>query len=176
MKTILQYIREFWKLDFDSRVYGATALVLALAIGFNYYFDLEDGFIDSFRKTPFSFVVYFLYYAAPYLAVLGIYKIFSVRIPGKMDKAFWITLLFALAILTFRVGFYWHEEFLSDLRPFRERYYYTKLSRAFINILVQGLGIMLLYLFWEKHNKNWYGFSWKNFKWQPYALMLLIMV
>lgn len=176
MKQIIQYIKDFWQLDFDGRVYGSTALLLAIAIGFNYAYNFEDGYIDSFQRKPVSFLVYGIYYAVPYFSVILIYKIFAVDIPGSLSKAFWITSGLAIFILTFRVGFYWHETFLLDIKSQPQRYFYTKLSRAVVNVLIQGLGVALVYLLWEKHNKNWYGLSWKNFKWQPYALMLLIML
>lgn len=175
MKQIIQYIRDFWKLDYHLPVYLTTAVVLSIAIGLNYYFDFEDSYIDSFNHRPISFLVYALYYGIPYFFVIALYKIYKVDIPEGFSRAFWITALLGIGILTFRVGFYWHDYFYEGLSGVN-RYYNAKLSRAVVNVLTQAMGIVLVYLIWEKYNKNWYGLSWKNFKWKPYALMLLIML
>jgi len=176
MKEIINYIRSFWKLDFDPKVYGVTILGLSIAIFFNYKFDFEDSILDAQRGSLFSFVYYFLYYAIAYYYVIFLYWIFKKKIPGLKDKLFWATSLFILVILSFKVYFHFYDQLLPDGLTSIEKYAFQKWIRAFVGVVIFFVGIAGYYVLVDKEKNSWYGMTTRGFKWRPYAIMLLIMV
>ncbi len=176
MKSILQYLQKFWKTDFDPLIYALTILGLGIAIYFNYLYDFEDSIVDSYRKQPISLLYYFLYYGAAYYYVIALYLIFKRDIPGLKSRQFVIKSLFVLALIAFKVFFYFDETWTDAGMALHERYAYIKTSKAIASVSIYTIGLIVFYYFFEKDKSNWYGLTTKGFNWRPYAIMLLIMV
>jgi len=176
MKEIFQYIRSFWKLDFDAKIYGTAIIGLSIAIYFNFKFDFEDGILDKQRGDLKSLLYYFLYYATAYYYVIFLYWIFKKKIPGLKDKLFWATSLFILFLLSFKVYFHFYEQLLPEGLTNIQKYVYRKWLLAFVGVLIFFLGISGFYLLFDKEKSSWYGMTTKGFKWRPYAVMLMIMI
>lgn len=176
MKPILQYLQKFWKTDFDAPIYGLTILGLTIAIFFNYLYDFEDSILDSYRRQPISLLYYFLYYASAYYYVIALYLLFKRDIPGLRSSTFLIKSLFVLALISFKIFFYFGEDWVDSSLPLHERYAWMKTIKASVSLVIYSVGLLLFYWFWEKDKSNYYGLTTKGFNWKPYAIMLLIMI
>lgn len=176
MKTILQYLKQFLKTDVDLPVYAMTFLGLGIAIFFNYLYDFEDSILDSYRKQPISLLYYFLYYAAAYYYVIGVYLLLKKDIPLLKSRQFVVKSLFILALISFKVYFYFGESWVDTSLPLQQRYAYTKIIKALVSVVIYTAGLVLFYRFVDANKSNWYGLTTRGFNWHPYAIMLLIMV
>ncbi len=176
MKEIVKYIKAFWKLDFDFKIYSTTIIGLSIAIFLNYKFDFEDGILDQQRGNLLSLFYYFLYYASAYYYVIFLYWIFNKKIPGLKDRMFWTTSIFILFLLSFKVYFHFYELLVPNGLTNIEKYAFRKWLRAFIGVVIFLTGIAGFYKFFDKEKSSWYGMTTKGFNWKPYAIMLLIMV
>lgn len=176
MKTILKYLKDFWKIDFDPPVYLLTILGLSVAIFFNYKYDFEDSILDSYYKQNIYFFYSFLYYGAAYYYVIALYLIFKRDIPKLKTRAFWISSLFFIGLLSFKSFFWWGTNWIPKGLPRADHYFYTKTILASKTVIIHTIGLVLFYKTIEKVKSNWYGLTTPDFNWRPYALMLLIMV
>lgn len=176
MRPILDYLKKFLKTDFDLPVYALTILGLSVAIFFNYLYDFEDSILDSYRKQPISLVYYFLYYAAAYYYVIALYLLLKRDIPGLKSGQFWLKSIFVLALISFKVFFYFEESWSDPGEALHIRYAYMKTSKAIAGVVIYTVFLSLFYFFVEKDKNNFYGLTTRGFNWRPYAIMLLIMV
>ncbi len=176
MKPILDYLHKFWRTDFDPPIYLLTILGLAIAIFFNYRYDFEDGILDSYRRQPISLLYYTLYYAAAYYYVILLYRLWNREIPCQYSWAFWGKSFFLLALIAFKVFFYYTDDWISTDLPLADRYAYRKILRAVQGLLIYSIGIMGFYLIFERYKSAWYGMTTRGFNWRPYAIMLVIML
>ena len=176
MKTILQQLRQFWQKDFHPKVYSCALLFISLAIFFNYQHNFEDGILDPLQRNWWAVGLYFLYFAIPYLIIIGLYWLF---IPSMRQhiyrRRFWLKTWFALGLLAVKVWFFYHL-LLSPDGQFQVRYLYSKLSNSFVDILIYTVGLVGFYRLLEVENKNVYGLATREFYWTPYALLLLFML
>ena len=176
MKSILGYLKDFWKKDFDLPVYSLTVLGLVIAITLNYTYDFEDRILDSFLRQPIYFLYNFLYYGAAYFYVIALYLLFKRDIPGLYSKDFWIRGLFFMALLAFKAYFLWGADWISRDLSKGDYYMQVKTLMAVRTLVAYGLGLLLFYMLVDKVKSNWYGMTTKGFNWRPYFFMLLFMI
>ncbi|MFK7810548.1 MAG: CPBP family intramembrane glutamic endopeptidase [Saprospiraceae bacterium] len=176
MKTILKYLKDFWKTDFDPPVYFLTILGLAIAIFFNYKYDFEDSILDRHYGEHIYFFYSFLYYGAAYYYVIALYFIFKRDLGQLKNRAFWISSLFFIGMLAFKSWFWWGLNYIPEDVTRAERYFYRKTILAAKTVVIYTVLLVLFYKLVEKVKSNWYGLTTPDFNWRPYALMLLVMV
>lgn len=175
MKSVFALLKTFWKKDYHPTIYGLSLAFIASAIVLNYHFDYEDGILDSYRTAWYAWDLYFLNYALPYFFVILLYYIFRRSIEFEIKQEFWVYSLFAIALLSLKVWFHWHEQFLPT-SDYQSRYLYFKISKRVVNVGIYALGILGFYFIYEKLNKSLYGLLTPEFNWRPYVFMLMIMV
>ncbi len=176
MKKIIEYIRSFWKLDFDLKIYGLTVLSLVIAIFFNYKYDFEDSVVDSFRGQWISLFYYILYYGVAYYYVIFLYWIVGKKIPGLKERWFWGTSFFIILVFSIKVFYPWYNELVPDGLSVPNRYFLHKWLRSAIGVGIFLIGIVGFYKLIDRDKSDWYGMTTKGFNWRPYAIMLLIML
>lgn len=176
MKKIISYVREFWKLDFDFKIYALAILGLSIAIFLNFKYDFEDGILDSYRGQWISLLYYFLYYASAYYFVIFIYWLLKKDISGLSESWFWITSLVIISILSFKVFFHFYDQWIPQGLSLAERYTFRKTVRAAVGVLIYIVGIGGFYFFFDRDKSNLYGMTTKGFNWRPYAIMLAMMI
>ncbi|MEE9349327.1 MAG: CPBP family intramembrane glutamic endopeptidase [Flavobacteriaceae bacterium] len=177
MKYIYNILREYIKSHFNVKLYTATFIFVSLLLYFNFKYDIEDSYIDSFYKTPWHTVLFFLYQGIPYYIVLLFVHFFTDNKSFFKNKRFWIISLLGLFILAIDRGFY-HQiyvaKWLSDNHSHR---YIRKLSNNFISIFVVILPMYLIYkTLLKKEMMHFYGVQREKLHHKPYWIMLLLMV
>ncbi|PID88397.1 MAG: hypothetical protein CSB06_00555 [Bacteroidia bacterium] len=177
MKEIVNELKAFLRKDFNLYAYGFTFLFLAVCTYLNYTYSFEKKWINSFFYTPWSKVVYPLYYLLPYLTVviltLGIKK----ELKKLKQAEFWIK-----SILFFTIF-----GIISHLPPVYRFIDFGNISIGeymFIHLLSFNasrlLPIILLFYFikliFDRKDKHLYGLGFEKMSYRPFFLMLLIML
>jgi hypothetical protein len=176
MRTIIRYIREYWKLHFDWKLYLAFFLFTGAIIGVNYGIDLEDGIIDrKYGLSEWRMVMLFGLHIIGYYGVVLIGAWITGRREALRQPAFWWKSLIGFAILAFYRGFYYHYEWRHvldrDIAIFVLRC--VKYGLGWITI---ALPLFMLYrLYDHRREPGFYGIRFQQIDWRPYFAMLLIV-
>jgi hypothetical protein len=169
MKIILQYIQQYFY-EVDKRILTLVSLLAAILIFLNYYYSIDKS-ISSQHSFFYGFIsryaIFLLAFALPYLY----YRLLKKR-NYTANPVFIFLLVAAPAIFSLKIALdiplhfsdnvnwndYWNNVFYWPLRL----------------VIVSGI----LFITWKivDSNQPFYGIVTKNIKWNPYWLMLLIML
>lgn len=177
MKYFLSLFRDYFKENYNSKLYGATLLWVAFLVTINFSFEVEDDFIDSFKNGYVRSILYFLYQATTYyVSCFFIYQ-FTKHKNFLTNKRFWIISLIGFLILGLSRGNYFAQDivYAIDLELSAFNYTYKIVIRV-LKITLVIAPLYILYYFGQRSTVNhFYGLRTKaNLK--PYFLLLLLMV
>ncbi|HUQ64511.1 MAG TPA: CPBP family intramembrane glutamic endopeptidase [Flavitalea sp.] len=168
MKKIIRWIREYILL-LDPRIFFPVFIFIAAGVFCNYFFHMNRR-IGTLQEGYQYLAWYFIFlsaFAFPYL----LYPIFG---KPNLFKQSNFNLLLLLAPLLFSWKMVYDIDFTFAVAPSQNIYW-----NAVLYWPLKLLGItMALFLIWkwQGDEQGFYGFTLKNFKPQPYLMMLLIMV
>ncbi len=177
MKYFLKLFRDYFKENFNIALYGATLLWVAFLIGINFYFDIEDLYIDTVPSGVWRSFLLFLYQAIPYYVSCYFIYHFLPNQDFFSKKAFWLISLFGFLVLGLSRGNYFAKDVLELVNPDRGTLNYIyKSSIRLIKFTITILPLGLFYLLYERRNiSHFYGLS--NIpSITKYLPLLLIMV
>ncbi|NOZ33823.1 MAG: hypothetical protein GXO80_00810 [Chlorobi bacterium] len=177
MKEIIIEIRDFLKSDFNIYAYGYTFFFLIAAVFFNYKYDFEDSFINSFYGKPISFLIYFLYYITPYLLILIPVLLIKKKHYLLKQSEFWIKSIIFFGIFGIMIAF-WQVRYLFDFSKltYSEKNYVYNLTfnlKRIIPFLIVFFAVKSIY---DKDLNHLYGLRYKGMNYRPFFLMLLLMI
>ncbi len=177
MKTILKYLKEYLKEDFNYKVYLTTIIFTGILIYFNYKYDFEDSYIDAYYGKPIRMLFFLLIEGIPYYFTVFIIYYFTKNKSFLTNKKFWLISLFGLIVLAVNRGFYWHNNIAKLIStPYSYRYIRTLLSN-FKEIFTVLLPFWIIYKWYLKNEiYHFYGIQKKNVNLKPYIIMILLMV
>lgn len=175
MKTIIGYLKQFIKEDFNPVVYGYVMLLISSMIFLNYYFHIQHYFFITFQGN-FNHVVFFIF--------LNIIAYYGVLIPQTfikkethlfIDKRIWIKSFIIIIIVSFASGISANSigNALFDNIP--ERIFFNKSLTQFRWFVIYFISLFILKLIYDRQSKGLYGLVMKTGKLQPYFIMLLIV-
>lgn len=168
MQRLLFYLKDYFSTA-HKKLFVATTLFTGLLVFLNYYYGIDDRII---RHTFFK--SFFLRYCISLSAFLTPYLFYFI-IKGSSysyNKLQLILILIAPAIFSLKmavnVNFRFSENF--EWNNYWNHIIYWPLLLAWI--------FAALFIIWKAHFKSqsFFGMTSKNFKWQPYSLLLLFMV
>ncbi len=170
MKSIFKVLSNYFTSYFHLQAYLSIGFFLTVLISLNYYFNVEDDYIDAIENGTLRFGLMFLFQAIPYLVTILIlthYKCF--KSPFK-SKKFWLLIGFGFSILALdRAIDFSHliQTYFIDLN-----YSYTRkianFSSGFILIILPLIAFALL----TKDQHRIYGLLGKFNGIRPYAFLL----
>ncbi|MBD0400715.1 CPBP family intramembrane metalloprotease [Flammeovirga sp. EKP202] len=175
MKQLITYFK-----DFHQNLYGPVTFLLiglwaAFLIGVNYYFDIEDGYIDHINSLPLKGVAFFLYHLVGYLGVLVIIHWSTDRKVLTQNKDFWIKLTFVFIVLAAARSFFFHHYLVSGLDGYTKVYFFKVFSKA-RKVIIFFTGAIFLYFFFDKKElSHFYGLSLKAKNLRPYFILLALI-
>ena len=177
MKYIYNILKDYLKEHFNLKLYVATLLFVSLLLYFNFKYDIEDSYIDSFYKTPVHAILFFLYQGIPYYIVLLFVHLFTDNNSFFRNRRFWLISLLGFVILALDRGFY-HQiylaNWLSDRHSLR---FIRKLINSFISLFVVVLPMYVIYkTILKKELNHFFGLQHKDIHLKPYLMMLLLML
>ena len=175
MKTVLLYLKDFLKENFNYKTYSLTALFLICCIYVNYQYNFEDKIIDAWYGKPERTLWYFLFYAFSYYGTVLIQILTAKKKDTVLKKEFWLYTLFGLIVLSLDASFSWHSEIGKDL-PWDVYILLYKILGDLSGIIATTIPLWLFYLLTKNNRDNFYGLSTTNTtSVNYYFLMLLIM-
>lgn len=137
-----------------------------------------DALKQSTRDGISIFIFHFVLYAIPFITAFAGFIVFRKRWDLISNYKFWLLVLFAIGVFTFRSGTttlmmplldYMYKNVTHPLYWFRV---YSDLAR-YMAIMIP---ITIYWYFDRKSSPTPYGFTLKNFDLKPYFLILLIML
>lgn len=175
MKKIWKFLVHHLREDFHPGQYTATAILLAVLLSFNYYFDFEDNYLEwlpGFTK----YISYFLFYSVPYFSAIFIFAHFKNRMDVFRTQGFWIRSLFGIAILTLDSSLPYLDNLLNYLaNPTIQNWLYKVVHNG-ISFITVFLPVLIFYYRYDRHEGHRYGLNSHKFDARPYFVMLAIML
>ena len=177
MFTIIKYLKEFIKSDFNLKVYLGTFLWIGLLVFINYKLDFEDSYIDAYYGKPIRMFFFFLIEGIPYFFTLLLVYFFTDNKKFLTNKRFWLISILGFAVLGINRGFYWH----NDVAKLISNPYTLKFTKRVLGNLKEIFTVLLpfwlIYRFLlKKEMPHFYGIQRKNVHLKPYFIMILIMI
>lgn len=173
MQTIFTYILDYFKQVDKWLLFFCTSFT-ALLVVLNYKLGIETRWLYQISSRLPRFFGFYLMYAtafiAPYLVLLLLK-----RPATPLPFFFWLLLLIAPAIFALKVNFHWVSRWVQEQVNGVWGDYYSNIIS-----LPSKLLLVVLILWVLRLSGNYYGSFWgltaRNFNWQPYAWMLVIMI
>jgi hypothetical protein len=173
MNLLLSYIQDFFK-NVDKWLLIFCAGFIAVFITLNYRFGIETkwlyGIHSRFGKFTGYYAMYALAFIIPYLLLL-----FTRHRQVAHLKMFWLLLFLSPAIFAVKVSFTGFSEWIQSCGSGAWAKYYSIIVNLPSRLVL--VAVPLFFFYWIEHyNQSFWGLTTKNFQWQPYLLMLLVMV
>lgn len=177
---IIGYLRAHLKEDFHIGYYLFTAGFLLLSLFGNYYLlpdrTVERWITDHYYGREICILWYMAFYGIPYLIIVGAYAWFHKQGQLFRSREFWIKALFGIFVLSLDASFYYYRSVVSLAENGTEAYIYRKIAGNLISFVAMWIPLLLFKKYWDKKQESFYGLTMQGFKYQPYVIMLLIMV
>jgi hypothetical protein len=173
MNLLLSYIHDFFK-NVDKWLLVFCAGFIAILITLNYRFGIETKWLYGIHSRLGKFAGFYALYAIafiiPYLLLL-----LTKHKESAQSKTFWILLLVSPAIFALKVSFTGFSEWIQSQGSGAWAKYYSIIVSLPSRLVLVAVPLFFFYWF-ENNNQPFWGLTTRNFQWQPYLLMLLVMV
>jgi len=147
-------------------------LFLVPAITLNYWYNFENGILNSFREEGWYFFLCLLYYSTPLLYAVLVYIFLYKKQHLFKERKFLFLIFFFPIVIAFDEAFNFHKQWVSGIEDEMVRYYAKKTLNHGIRVLTYFIPILMYYIFCEKENKNFYGLALSKVDLKPYLIML----
>jgi len=177
MKEIIIEIKDFLKKDFNIYTYSYTIIFLTIAVFLNYKYNFEHSYIDKFYRKPISFIIYPLYFIAPYYIVI-IPILFIKKQQYKLKQSeFWVKSIIYFTTFGVMVAF-WQIRDLFNLSnfDFSERYLLYRILNELKRIIPFIIIFYAVKLYYDKNETHLLGLRFKGINYKPFFVMLLLMM
>ncbi|WP_109832268.1 CPBP family intramembrane metalloprotease [Reichenbachiella versicolor] len=174
MKQIFAYLQKYWKAHYHLGFYLTTAIFLAVSIYFNYKYNFENGYIDSFYRQWTKLPLMSITTMLPFLVICGFMYVFNINRTWVKSKEFWILFLLAFVLIGFQRSFFLHYYLIDDL-PHADRLYGRKILWYLRPYLTTLIPILIFYNMYEKkrdEDNAWYGLKVKDTDFTPYFILV----
>ena len=169
MKEIVGFIAGFYK-EINKSVFIACTLLTAILIYLNYHLE-ADQYIDDknsvFASFCFRYLIFLIAFCLPYF--------FYFLLQGKN---YFKNILFSGLIIIAPAIFSWKIAMSTEIRIPVEavwNFYWNQVIYWPLRLVVLFVMLFIIWFIFFR-NESFFGLTTKNFKWNPYLLMLLIMI
>jgi hypothetical protein len=173
MQTIFTYILDYfkqvdkWLLFFCT---GFTALLVVL----NYKLGIETRWLYQISSRLPRLGGFYLMYATAFIIPYLVLLLFK-RPATPLPFFFWFLLLIAPAVFALKVNFHWVCRWVQEQVNGVWGNYYSNIVSLPSKLLLVALILWIVRVLGNYPGSFW-GLTTRNFNWQPYAWMLVIMV
>ncbi len=175
MKKIVGYLKSHIKSDFNPVAYLLVAILLTVAIRYNYQVDFEDGFLDL--QTGVRKVVYFfLFFSLPFYGTLIILGVFKRDVAFLRSTKFWMISGIGFFLQAFDSSVLFLTEITQFLFPPQLFLWGFKINNNYLSLLTITLPLLCLAFVVGRKNSYMYGLNNQRFDTRPYFTMLAIMI
>lgn len=152
-----------------------VVLILCLVIYFNYYHSLEYNIVHAGNNWFGSFAGYYFIYFIPFAAAYFLQLIFYKNFSQFKNKWFWIILLLAPAIFSFRVNFTFFQPLIQQLWKADEQLFWLRCSKWFLGLFATLVPVYMIWKIKDSTTEPFYGTS-KLQDIRPYVILIICMV
>ncbi len=175
MKKIVGYLKLHIKSDFNPVAYLLIAILLTIAIRYNYQVDFEDSFLDL--QTGFRKVVYFfLFFSLPFYTTLIILGVFKKDVAFLRSTKFWMISSIGFFLQAFDSSALFLTDITQSLFPPQLFRWGFKVSNNYLSLFIITLPLLGLAFLVGRKNSYTYGLNNQRFDTKPYFIMLAIMI
>jgi hypothetical protein len=175
MKKIWKFLVQHLREDFHPGQYATTAILLAVCISVNYYFDFEDNYLEWLGGVT-KFAAYFFFYAVPYFIAIFTFAYFKNRMEIFRAKGFWLRSLFGIGVLTLDASMPYLDVLLNYFSNPQIQNWLYKVVINGISFITVFIPILIFYYRYDQKAGHRYGLNSQTFDARPYFAMLLIML
>ncbi|MEO5683125.1 MAG: CPBP family intramembrane glutamic endopeptidase [Chitinophagaceae bacterium] len=173
MNLIFSYLQDYFR-NTDKWLLAFFACFAGIFLILNYRFGIETKWLYNIHSRWGKFLgfcsVYAIAFIIPFLVL-----VFTKHKQAASQPQFWLLLFLAPAIFALKVSFSGLTQWVAGTENDSWRRYYAIIINLPSRLLLVVIPLLLLWWF-QKSQPSFWGLTTKNFNWQPYALMLLIMV
>lgn len=172
MRTLVLYVKDFLKEDFEWPKYAAIIGFLALCIGVNFTFNFETNYVNI-GQSPQRYLHNFLFYSFAYFGALTLVRLTS-KAPAQLSRSFFLLSIMGMAIMAIDGSFRGSYDIA--------RWFMAGTDRMFLGRVIGEwksyfLVLLPLFLIWKAtENGNFYGLTLQNVNIKPYLWLLTLVV
>jgi len=175
LSLIFKYIKEFYQKEFNLFYLLLIIAMLALLIYLNYWHGLENK-LGAYAKSMLAgFFAYYLLYAIPFVTAFLLQGFFYKNCTFYTNTWFWIIVLFAPALFSFRVNFNFHQNWVTTQWPGVDKEFYLRSISWVVRAFVLIIPVFIIWWIKDRGNQPFYGIKPLQ-SLQPYLIMLLLML
>jgi hypothetical protein len=173
-KPVLYYLAQHRRENPSWVFYGLFACFLGVSLWWHYGTDYAMAYLLSDWMPRFW--VGALFYAVPYFFTVGLYSVCYQKTDFWLRTSFWLLSVGILFVLTMNQFSGYYLEIVS-LLPIELQEWGIKLG---FNLNASFFYLLIPAVFWcfspTLRRMHFYGCTTRDFKWQTYALMLVVML
>ena len=172
MRTLVIYVKDFFKADFEWPKYSAVIGFIAISIGVNFSLNFDSNYVNI-DQTPQRQIYYFLFYSFAYFGALALVRITTKKRAGLSKKFFLLSILglFIMAIDGSFRGSYGIADMLVDGT---DKWFLGRIIGEWMSYI---LVVLPLFLIWQATSTgNFYGLTLKNVNIKPYLWLIVFVV
>jgi membrane protease YdiL (CAAX protease family) len=168
-EDFIEFVKKDW-----SKSYPFIFIFLAFAIATNYYFDLEDSYLDLHKNTIQGTFYFFILNACMYLIPLLLLYNNTYVSSAIRNVNFWLYIGIALLVLSLMQST--NLTTLVVSKWYDASYFNNKLAYKLNSIFKYIVAYLILAVFIGKMNYKGFGFFNFKFNYKTYLGFLLVMV
>lgn len=178
--NILAFLKKYFLPFFkETKLWYFVTVVIfvAICVYIEYTYHIDREITKRYYGQPFNYsLASFAMYAIPFIGTYLLHIVFYKRYDLLRNWRFWVLVVFALTIYSFRSGWYGYRDWIAHWFS-AENYYYAMRTG---NQIAQGLLLFIpLTMFWliiHRRQMPLYGFKIKGVNLWPYYFMLIGMI
>ncbi len=177
IKDLALELKEHIQKNFHPWAYSTVFLLAAFLVTINYSFNFERDIIHSFYGKPIGVFVYILYYLIPYSAGITTILFIKKQYCKLKNPQLWIKSFLFISIIGIFSALSLHTniaEYFGNT-PF-EVDYLTLLFSNLKKVIPYAISLYIVYLIYDRNNKNFYGFAENHLSYRPFFAMLLLVL
>lgn len=175
MKTVIRYIKEFWKEDFHLARYLYTFIFIAICITLNYIFNFQQLYVKSAHGGWLEILYYILFYGFAYYgaAIPGLLIIKNKKI--LKSSGFWIRSSSFILLICFAAGFNEYEKWTEYIIDLADRQYLLSVLGHLKRAVIYIPCLFIFKFIFDKHSKSLFGMSFQRQGLKTYFIIFLIV-
>lgn len=172
MRTLVIYLKDFLKEDFEWLRYGAIAVFIGLSISVNYSLNFESNYVNT-NLVPKRYFAYFLFYSFAYFGALTLARI-TTKNRSALSGKFFLLSIIGMVIMAVDGSFRGSYDIAGMIMQGPDRWF---LGRVISEWQSYFLVVIPLFLLWKTTGSgNFYGLTLKNVNLKPYLWLLALVV
>jgi len=169
LDDFIAFVKKDW-----SKSYPLVFMFLALAVTINYYFDLEDAYLDSYKNSVLGTFYFFMLNACMYGIPLLLLKDDEHISRAIRNTKFWVYISVSLLVISLIQSTNLASIFMSDW--YSQNYFTQKLGNKLNSLATYVLAFVVLGLLIGKLNYKGFGFFNFKIRYKTYLGFLLGML